>query len=181
MTTQPTHSQKLEWFEREFRPHFDEWVVETARRMVNAGDDIGVAMPAFIWLTCGIDWLAGFWWGTSTRNHVKQAYTGFVKTYFSSVYNAEDLYDSLRNGIVHSFTIKNHRYALKHRQPEMHLRPNAQGFELINLENFFQDWQDAKNKFFDDVEQKPDLLDRVYERYVRDGFLQLVPIDFSEV
>src|SRR4051812_11846509 len=124
MPSNPTDAQKLDWFRKEFRPHFDEWVGNTASRMVIDEHNTAVAMPAFIWLTCSIDWLAGFWWGKSTRNHVKEAFTGFVKNYFPKTYDPSRLYDSLRNGLVHSFTIKKGHYGLKHRHPEMHLHPN---------------------------------------------------------
>ena len=180
MPKQLTQAEKLTWFKTDFRPHFDEWVGGTADRMVKASDDVGVAMPAFIWLTCSIDWLAELWWGKSTRGNVRKAYTGFLKTYFSTAYNPDYLYDSLRNGLVHSFTIKSGHYALKHRAPEIHLRANSQGYVLLNLENFYQDWLDAKNRFFNDIENNSDMLTRAYERVTRDGFLGLVQVEFVE-
>ncbi len=180
MSKQLTQAEKLTWFKTNFRPHFDEWVEATAKRMVDAGDDVGVAMPAFIWLTCSVDWLAGFWWGKSTQDHVREAFTGFVKKYFPNTYDPSRLYDSLRNGLVHSFTIKKGHYALKHRHPEMHLHPNSQGFELLNLENFYQDWLNAKNQFFDDIEKTPEMLDLAYERYSREGFLDVIEVAFTE-
>ena len=176
MTSQLTDSQKLEWFKKEFRPHFDEWVVDTASRMVNARDDVGVAMPAFIWLACGIDWLAGFRSEESDSN--TKSYTGFIKEYFPSTYDPKKLYDSLRNGLIHSFTIKKGQYALIHRHPELHFASNNQS-EILNLENFFQDWINAKNKFFDDIERNPDKLDRAFQRHQRDGFLGLIQISFN--
>src|SRR4051794_7864963 len=100
MNAQPTHADKLDWFKKQFRPHFDEWVVDTAKRMINAGDEVGVAMPAFIWLACAVDWLAGFRSEKGSSN--TKSYTGFVKEYFSQNYDPKKLYDSLRNGLIHS-------------------------------------------------------------------------------
>lgn len=168
------NAQKLDWFKNRFRPHFDEWVVDTAQRMVNAGDDVGVAMPAFIWLACGIDWLAGFRSEENSSN--TKSYTGFVGEYFPQTYNPNKLYDSLRNGLIHSFTIKKSHYALIHRHPELHLAFNGQS-EILNLENFFKDWVDAKNKFFEDIEQNADKLDRAYQRHESDGFLGLIQVE----
>ena len=169
-----THQQKLEWFQKEFRPHFDEWVIDPAQRMVNAPE----AMPAFIWLACAIDWLAGFWWGQSTDGHVKQVYVGFISNFFpQSKYIAEDLYDSLRNGLVHMYTIKGKKYALKHQEPTLHLKVTTDAHVVLNLENFFDDVVKAKNGFFDAVELDPLLLDKVIIRYEREGFLDIISVN----
>ena len=57
-------------------------------------------------MTCAIDYLAGFWWGKSTIGNVQLVYTRFVKEYFpKDRYDPEGLYDSLRNGLLHMFTI----------------------------------------------------------------------------
>lgn len=166
--------RKLMWFKNDFRPHFDEWVIAPAARMIAMPE----GMPAFIWLACTIDWLAGFWWGKSTKNVVKKAYTGFIKEYFPiNSYDPEALYDSLRSGLVHMYTIKHKKYALTHQHPEIHLKPNREGYELLNLEDFFQDLIMAKNKYFDAVERDVMLLDKAIERHTRDGFLGLVSIN----
>jgi hypothetical protein len=137
---------------------------------------------AFIVVSCAIDWLAGFWWGRTTRRAVKQAYTGFVETYFPpGKYEAEALYDSLRNGLVHLFAIKNRKYALVHDKPEWHLRKTSDGRQVVlNVEDFVGDWVAAKDKFFDAVERDPVLLDKALDRYDRDGFLGFVPIEVPE-
>ncbi len=166
--------QKLVWFKSEFRPHFDEWVIAPAARMIA----IKEGMPTFVWLACAIDWLAGFWYGKPTNNRVREAYTGFIKLYFPPhQYDADGLYDSLRNGLVHMYTIKYGRYALTHQHPEMHLRPNQEGYQLLNLEDFFQDVVLAKNNYFDAVEADVELLEWAIERIARDGFLKLVPVN----
>ncbi len=170
-----SHSEKVSWFQRGFRPHFDEWVIAPAQRMIDSKDH--VAMPAFIWITCAVDWLAGFWFGTDTKNQVKKAYTGFIDQYFpSNTYNSNELYDSLRNGLVHMFTIKSKQYALTHQNPNLHLQKTSNGQVILNLESFFSDVVSAKNEFFNDVEHSPEMLDKFIERYEREGFLNLIPI-----
>jgi hypothetical protein len=113
------HAEKLSWFRKEFRPHFNGWVLDPVDRLVASHD----ALIGFMVMACAIDYLAGFWWGASTRNHVEAAYVGFVQEYFPpSRYDAKELYDSLRNGLIHLFTIKSKKYILTHDNPHLHLK-----------------------------------------------------------
>lgn len=110
---------KLEWFKTSFRSRFEIWVISPAQAMI---DHPNGGMPAFVWLTCAIDWAAGFWWGKPTiekdakgriKNENKKCYTGFINEYFTKdMYDADGLWDSLRNGLVHMYTIKGAKYAL---------------------------------------------------------------------
>ena len=163
-------SEKLAWFRNYFRPHFDEWVIGPINRLVHTQDPL----IGFILMACAIDYLAGFWWGKNTKGQVEDAYTGFVNEYFpKGRYDAGGLYDSLRNGLVHMFTIKNKKYALTHNNPSFHLKIDRNGQTILNAGDFRDDLLVAKECYFDDVEAKPGLLDRVLDRYNRDGFLDL--------
>ena len=171
MTT--PNSQKLAWFRNYFRPHFDDWVIEPINRLVHTQD----ALIGFIFMACAIDYLAGFWWGKSTRGEVDDAYTRFIDEYFpKSQYDSKGLYDSLRNGLVHMFTIKNKKYALTHNNPGLHLKIDRNGQVVLNAGDFRDDLIAAKESYFDDVEAKPEMLDRVLDRYNRDGFLDVGPL-----
>ncbi len=163
---------KFEWFKKQFRPHFDEWVIGPIKRLAPSND----ALVAFILMSCAIDWLASFWWGEDTRNHVADAYRGFVDRYFlpQGRYDSDGLYGSLRNGLVHLFTIKGGRYALKHNQPALHLRPGKDDLIILNCEDFCSDLIAAKDRYFDEVETDHVLLDKAWERYERDGFLDVI-------
>jgi hypothetical protein len=117
--------QKLVWFRTYFRPHFDDWVFGPIDRLVHAQD----ALIGFIFMACAIDYLAGFWWGKSTKRNVEKVYVDFMNQYFpEGRYDAKGFYDSLRNGLVHLFTIKNKKYALTHNNPHLHLKGCAQDF-----------------------------------------------------
>jgi hypothetical protein len=165
-----SHSDKLEWFRQYFRPHFDSWVFGPIDRLVPSRD----ALISFIVMACAIDYLAGFWWGKSTKGKVRKVYSGFIERYFSSGrYDADGLYDSLRNGLVHMFTIKGRKYGLTHNQPGVHLKVDSSGQIILNAADFRDDLKAAKERYFDEVESDPDLLDNVIQRYVRDGFLAL--------
>jgi hypothetical protein len=162
------HPQKLKWFREVFRPHFDSWVFGPVDRLVHSQD----ALVGFIMMACVIDYLAGFWWGGSTKNAVKRAYIGFIDRYFpKDRYIPEHLYDSLRNGLVHLFTIKGKRYALVHNQPNLHLREDTTRHIILNAADFRDDLRAAKDKYFDEVESTPAVLDKLLEQYFREGFL----------
>ena len=166
----PTHDEKLDWFRKYFRPQFDSWVIGPIDRLVHSDD----ALVGFILMACAIDYLAGFWWGKSTSGKVRLAYTGFVKRYFPPrSYDPDGVYDSLRNGLVHMFTIKAKKYALTHNNAHLHLKEDSAGQLLLNAENFRNDLVSAKEKYFSEIEADPDLLDKLLLRYERDGFLDL--------
>jgi hypothetical protein len=120
----------------------------------------------------GFDYLAGFWCGKNTERCVKKAYTGFIDEYFlPGRYDSNGLYDSLRNGLVHMFTIKGMKYALIHNQSHLHLKPATNGQIILNASDFRDDLTVAKQRYFYDVETNSELLDKAVERYLRDGFL----------
>jgi hypothetical protein len=168
----PSHAQKLAWFQNDFRPRFDGWVIGPIDRLVHTPD----ALIGFIFMACAIDYLAGFWWGKSTKGQGEPAYTGFIDAYFpKGRYDAKGLYDSLRNGLVHMFTIKNKKYGLIHNEPGFHLKTDQNGQIILNAGDFRDDLVAAKERYFDDVEKNPNLLDKAWDRYSRDGFLGATP------
>ncbi len=171
----PSPADKLAWFRSYFRPHFNEWIFGPINRLVVSQD----ALIGFIFMACVIDYLTGFWWGESTQGKVKEAYIKFVDKYFPpGRYDADGLYDSLRNGLVHMFTIKGKKYGLTHNNPQVHLKKSKDGQIVLNAADFRDDLVVAANRFFDEVETTPTLLDNVHGRYTRDGFLALGQVDF---
>ena len=164
---------KLDWFKKQFRPHFDEWVIGPINRLVTSQD----ALIGFIFMSCAIDYLAGFWWGKSTKGDNKKSYIDFIDIYFEpNKYDSNGLYDSLRNGLVHMFTIKDMKYALIHNRPEVHLKTGDKGQIIINAGNFRDELVVAKNKYFNDVEASSNLMDKLIDRINRDGFLSVSTI-----
>jgi hypothetical protein len=63
------------------------------------------------------------------------------------------------------FTIKNKKYTLTHNNPSFHLNPDSNGQITLNAGGFRDDLIAAKERYFDDVEAKPKLLDKVLDRY----------------
>ena len=166
MSVPPIEMQ--DWFRNVFRPHFDEWVIEPINRLVVSRD----ALIGFIFMSCAIDYLAGFLWGKSTVGKNRESYRLFIDEYFEKgKYDSDGLYDSLRNGLVHMFTIKNRKYTLIHNAPGIHLKNDDAGQIVLNAGNFRDELIAAKNKYFDDVENNLDLMDKLVERLNRDGIM----------
>ena len=131
-------------------------------------------------MACAIDYMAGFWWGKSTKNRNKAAYIGFIDTYFPpGRYESKALYDSLRNGLVHMFTVQGMKYALTHNHPEFHLSIDQGNQIILNAADFRDDLLAAKQRYFAEVEIKPELMDKLLERYRRDGFMGLCAIQIQ--
>ena len=168
--------EKIEWFRKEFRPHFEKWVFGPIDRLVSSPD----ALIGFIFMTCAIDYLAGFYWGIDTKKENKKAYREFIDIYFeTNKYDSKGLYDSLRNGLVHLFTIKGRKYTLTQARAELHLQTDSVGQIILNAESFRDDLVVARNKYFNDVEGNSELMDKLRERINRDGFLGPMPIIVS--
>jgi hypothetical protein len=167
-TMPTTIPEQFEWFQSSFRPHFNKWVFKPIDRLVSSDD----ALIGFILMTCAIDYLSGFWYGESTKGKIHQIYTGFIDKYFPiGRYDSQGLYDSLRNGLVHLFTIKGTKYGLTHNNPKFHLSRASNGQIILDAGSFRDDLVIARDTYFDEVEKHPELLGRLLERYQRDGFL----------
>ena len=161
------------WFQ-DFRPHFNVWVIDPIRKLPFTRDFM---LIGFVFMSYSIDYLSGFWWGENRELGMsRQAYVGFINEYFRprGLYNAKGLYDSLRNGLVHLFTIKNKMYELTIDEPDKHLTVSHNNYIIINASNFRNDLINAANLYFDEVEKDPHLLDKAFERYERDGFVRWI-------
>jgi hypothetical protein len=170
--TQPNQDFiNLQWFKTYFQPHFLKWIFEPIDRLVYSQD----ALIGFIFMSCVIDYLAGFWYGGDTKKHVRETYVGFINKYFPPErgYDADGLYDSLRNGLIHMFTIKNYKFILTHNHPELHLKLDRNNQIILNAGDFRDDLYKATIKYFSDVENNKDLLTKLRKRFDDLGFLYL--------
>ena len=83
---------------------------------------------------------------------------------------------------MHLFTIKGRKYGLTHDHPEFHLKDAVdeagEKHTMLNAGDFRDDLVLAKEAYFADVENTPELLEKAVQRYNRDGFLGPVPIIF---
>lgn len=114
--------KKLEWFKGYFRPHFEKVILDPIHQLVHSNN----ALIGFILMACTIDYLAGYLYGGDTTGQVKTTYKTFIEKYLKKYgYNPDELYDSLRNGFVHNFTIKTYKYELTQQQENYHLDDNG--------------------------------------------------------
>lgn len=148
---------QLAWFQDILRPHFERDVFGRIRRLMSPAAEGGDPLLAFLFMACAIDYLAGYRVGGETKG---RDYINFIRDYFpASKYDPEGLYDSLRNGLVHMFTLKQKVYTmvLTDNNPGLHLQVRN-GQTVLNAQDFFADLVQAKDRFFSDVESSPDLL-----------------------
>ena len=170
-----TQATPTPWIDA-FQTHFNEWVFGPIERLVPSYD----ALVGFIMMACAIDYLSGFWWGETTEGSVGKAYTGFIARYFpTGRYDPEGLYDSLRNGLVHMFTIKHKKYALTHNRPDLHLKIDKKNQIVLNASDFMRDLRAASDAYFVEARASSDLSRKANDRYQRDGFLGKSPLEME--
>lgn len=81
----------------EFEAYVDHRIVADIRKAI----ETDMPIPAYILISCGIDFLASFCAGEeSTKIH----YCSFIDRFFVG-YNSEVLYRDLRSRLVHNYTV----------------------------------------------------------------------------
>jgi len=135
------------------------------------------APAAFILITCLIDFLGTLYAG---RESGEGTFRGFVRDFMRQQcngigYDDKELYKSLRNKLVHNYSIGNGRYVLTHGRPEKHLKPHGKAL-VLNLEDFFSDVKRAADDYFARVAQEAELRDKLVRRISESGVIQDVEI-----
>jgi len=135
------------------------------------------APAAFILITCLIDFLGTLYAG---RRSKMETFTTFVSDFLRQQqdgvgYDGKELWISLRNGLVHNYSIGNGRYVLTHGHPEKHLEPHGKA-TILNLEDFFNDAKWAADDYFARVAQEAELRDKLVRRISESGVIQDVEI-----
>ncbi len=110
-------------------------------------------LAVFILGACFIDAMASFRFGV-TKEMIKDGKIGerfknFVKEYLPK-YNADDLWDSLRCGLVHLYTAYG-KYAFANKKRHFHHRKDNRGRTIINDEDFCEELKDVYEKLKDDI------------------------------
>jgi hypothetical protein len=104
----------------------------------------------------------------------KKDYIEFINLYFTpGKYDSRGIYESLRCGLVHKFTIMGKKYGLTHNYPARHLRSTRDNQIVLNASSFGDDLWNAAQKYFDEVEADPQKLQKLIERFNKYGFLDL--------
>jgi hypothetical protein len=152
----------------EFETYFDERIVGEIRTTL----EVGLQTAPYILISCAIDFLVTFWAGAdSTRTR----YRHFVNTYFAG-YDGEDLYRELRCRMVHNHTV-GERAIICWDEPDIHKCTTGDGTVVLNLEQFFDDFIQAKDKYFAALRSSPELLKNHIRRFSEMGVLCSVDPD----
>jgi hypothetical protein len=146
-------------------------------------------MGAFILASCFIDVLARYRYGfVGVKGKIKRReqpegtaslhYKAFVAEYLSD-YIADDLYESLRCNLVHSYTEGGKYYFTDAEKAGLHLE-NKDGRTLLNLEHFIGDITKAYDKLIDDIKNDKEILENALFKFNTDGTLGLVDLENRE-
>jgi hypothetical protein len=121
------------------------------------------APAAFILLTCLIDFLGTLYAGKKSSVDTFRRFVAdyMQQTYNGVQYNDQKLYSSLRNSLVHNYSIGNGEYILIHGNPENHLKSYKGQSTILNLEDFFHDVCQAADSYFAEVKTNPTLQNKL--------------------
>jgi hypothetical protein len=140
------------------------------------------APAAFILTTCLIDFLGTLYAGKDSN---RGTFTAFVSDFMRQQqdgvgYDGEELWESLRNKLVHNYSIWQGKYVLTHGHPEWHLKLHSGKARILNLENFFEDAERAADDYFARIAQETELQDNLVRRTSKLGVIQDVEITSIE-
>jgi hypothetical protein len=146
------------------------WSIERAYMPPREG-----APAAFILLTCLVDFLGTLYAGKKSTGETFKAFiSDFMKQEYHGVgYDPEKLWKSLRNKLVHNYSLGD--YLLVHNHPDLHLTLHR-GATVLNQEDFFQDVRQAADDYFAHVAQETALQDKLSDRISEDGIIGDVQI-----
>jgi len=146
---------------------FNRWIIGSIKDLSKSE---GISL-AFVLMSCAIDYLASFNIGGETNPN---DYKNFLRGYkwFIKKYNPDDIYHSLRCGLVHNFTIKDGKYTLIHKRPDLHLKIDPKGKIILNFEDFFKDFKRLKKEYFKKIKDpKNKKAGNFFKRFQTLGFL----------
>ncbi len=167
---------KVEWARTKLKAILEERIFERLEHLLKTDP-----LVAFIYMSCVIDYLAGFWHGDKNRTD-RQDYEGFIDEYFPrgpdgvKCYNSKALYEDFRNGLVHNLTL-GATYALTHGKPEQHLQ-HTSGGQMLNAESFWSDLIQAKNEYFAALDCDTKLCLLAVKRAAR-GIIDVVEVEIK--
>lgn len=113
--------------------------------------ELDFIIAEFILCSCFIDQISGFRYNT---DKVGKRYKQFVKDYLTK-YNPDELYDDLRNKLVHNYSVGSH-YALTRNAKHLHLK-RENGILHLNLEDFIFDLKCALEKYIYELRNDTDI------------------------
>lgn len=152
----------IQLFIDEFESYFEQQVIGEIQKAI----DNGMGAAAYILISCAIDCLASFWHGKDSKEKI---YKEFIDTFFVG-YNANHLYKDLRCRLVHNYTL-GEKLIMCWDEADIHKSRTDDGKVVINLEQFFEDFKQAKDSYFAQVRHDRDLQVKLANRWLDVGIL----------
>ncbi len=146
----------------EFEQYFDATIVGEIQKTIR----IGLKTAPFILISCAIDFLVTFWAGAESTG---PRYADFVNTFFPG-YDGKSLYAELRCRMVHNHSVGK-RVIICWNEPDIHRCTTTDGVVVLTLEQFFDDFVKAKDRYFTELRKDPKLLEKQIARFNRLGVL----------
>ena len=157
------------WVE-EFERYFDERILSEIRTAIG----VGLQTAPYILISCAIDFLTTFWAGADST---RERYRDFVNAFFAG-YDGEKVYRQLRCRMVHNHTV-GEAAIICWDELDLHGCTIGDGTVVLNLEQFLQDFIEAKKKYFAALRTSPEVLENQIARFNHMGVLST--IDGEEV
>lgn len=169
----------------EWKEWIEKFVIEDIKRALDGNLQVGLVILSLI----GIECLGGYLNGAKEG---KNSFIAFIQKYFPDDYKpyTKDIYDYLRNGLAHSYTIslddkKRHRdkfVLFGGDKQEPHLKPfDLENKSLVsfNRKTFARDFLKAWEKYSKEIfaDQDPELRKRAVKRMQSGGFLKVIGTD----
>lgn len=144
--------------------------------------DTNTTMAVFILGSCFIEALAGFYCEQTDpdlRNKSRDQFVKFVTKYLPQ-YNSQDLWHSLRNGLVHSYTDKG-KYLYVNKKRDLHYSRHQNRALIINDEDFVEELKNAYGQFRDDILNDPDIFLKAKKRLDAFGVMHILDISTFDI
>lgn len=150
------------------------WCYKDIERASIYGD---AKMAGFILGCCFIDTMAGFYAGIDkeeSKRNSRKRFEDFVEKYLPK-YDREKLWEDLRCGLVHSYTVGQTHVFTDAYKAGFHFDTTKRGKIILNLEDFCADLRKAYKNFRNDILTKNEIFLNAKRRYEFLGLMHLIP------
>lgn len=151
-----------------------DWMVGDARRAIAGHALVG----ALILGVCAIDTLGTLWAGSDADG---DTFKNFARDYLPRGSEYEDrVYWGMRNRLVHNYSSFGFVYV--DRRPDLHLtKDKGLDLQVINVESFISEVEQAAQDYVDDLYESQDLLTKFIGRTKEEDYALLGPVVFKSI
>lgn len=150
------------------------------KKIAKPGEENGCKLIGFILGSLFIDYLAGFYGGTTIDKINKDTgkkYKDFVVKYLSQ-YKADDLWRDIRSRLVHNYSVGG-TYGFTHMEKdgkhfEVVMHEDGKSRIVLNLEDFLDDLEKAAENYLNDLLLDDGLYLKASVRYQSIGLISYI-------